>query len=212
MRPAAHRRPALPIQRAATISMRGVGPRSWRARSWPQPASTSWPADLRSLVRMPRRCASTIPSFTSGVKPKSSALTTSRRGGGLRVPKLRAALLRLLRHVAGLPQECKVIVMTAHGSVETAVDALRAEPSLRVEVFDDVAIRAEGYGFDGVAINEHHNTQYCMNPAPNLTAAAPPNAPDRLRRGRRRGAPRPPDRRRQKRSSDPYRQVRAPST
>ena len=30
-----------------------------------------------AAVRMPRRCASTIPALTSGVKPKSSALTTS---------------------------------------------------------------------------------------------------------------------------------------
>lgn len=27
-----------------------------RARSWPQPPSMSWPADVRSLVSTPRRC------------------------------------------------------------------------------------------------------------------------------------------------------------
>lgn len=33
--------------------------------------------------------------------------------------------MELLRHVAGLPQECKVIVMTAHGSVDNAVEAMK---------------------------------------------------------------------------------------
>jgi DNA-binding NtrC family response regulator len=33
--------------------------------------------------------------------------------------------MELLRHVAGLPQECKVIVMTAHGSVDSAVEAMK---------------------------------------------------------------------------------------
>ena len=33
-------------------------------------------------------------------------------------------------------------------------------------------VLADRLGFDGVVLNEHHNTQYCMNPAPNLTAAA----------------------------------------
>jgi alkanesulfonate monooxygenase SsuD/methylene tetrahydromethanopterin reductase-like flavin-dependent oxidoreductase (luciferase family) len=31
---------------------------------------------------------------------------------------------------------------------------------------------ADRLGFDGLVLNEHHNTQYTMNPAPNLTAAA----------------------------------------
>ncbi len=31
---------------------------------------------------------------------------------------------------------------------------------------------ADKLGFDGLVLNEHHNTQYSMNPAPNLTAAA----------------------------------------
>ena len=31
---------------------------------------------------------------------------------------------------------------------------------------------ADKLGFDGLVLNEHHNTQYTMNPAPNLTAAA----------------------------------------
>ena len=33
--------------------------------------------------------------------------------------------MELLRRVAGLPQECKVIVMTAHGSVDNAVEAMK---------------------------------------------------------------------------------------
>ncbi len=33
-------------------------------------------------------------------------------------------------------------------------------------------ILADRLGFDGVVINEHHNSPYTMNPAPNLTAAA----------------------------------------
>jgi alkanesulfonate monooxygenase SsuD/methylene tetrahydromethanopterin reductase-like flavin-dependent oxidoreductase (luciferase family) len=33
-------------------------------------------------------------------------------------------------------------------------------------------IMADKLGFDGVIVNEHHNTPYTMNPAPNLTAAA----------------------------------------
>jgi alkanesulfonate monooxygenase SsuD/methylene tetrahydromethanopterin reductase-like flavin-dependent oxidoreductase (luciferase family) len=33
-------------------------------------------------------------------------------------------------------------------------------------------VRADKLGFDGMAINEHHNTPYSMNAAPNLTAAA----------------------------------------
>src|ERR1051325_877510 len=33
--------------------------------------------------------------------------------------------LELLRRVAELPQECKVIVMTAHGSVDSAVEAMK---------------------------------------------------------------------------------------
>ncbi len=33
--------------------------------------------------------------------------------------------LELLRHVSELPQECKVIVMTAHGSVDSAVEAMK---------------------------------------------------------------------------------------
>ena len=33
--------------------------------------------------------------------------------------------LELLRHVTELPQECKVIVMTAHGSVDSAVEAMK---------------------------------------------------------------------------------------
>jgi hypothetical protein len=35
--------------------MPGVAPANARARSWPQPPSTSWPTDWRSFVRMPRR-------------------------------------------------------------------------------------------------------------------------------------------------------------
>jgi alkanesulfonate monooxygenase SsuD/methylene tetrahydromethanopterin reductase-like flavin-dependent oxidoreductase (luciferase family) len=31
---------------------------------------------------------------------------------------------------------------------------------------------ADALGFDMIAVNEHHNTQFTMNPAPNLTAAA----------------------------------------
>ena len=31
---------------------------------------------------------------------------------------------------------------------------------------------ADKLGYDGLVLNEHHNTQYSMNPAPNLTAAA----------------------------------------
>jgi len=31
---------------------------------------------------------------------------------------------------------------------------------------------ADKLGFDGLVLNEHHNSTYCMNPAPNLTAAA----------------------------------------
>jgi alkanesulfonate monooxygenase SsuD/methylene tetrahydromethanopterin reductase-like flavin-dependent oxidoreductase (luciferase family) len=33
-------------------------------------------------------------------------------------------------------------------------------------------VLADKLGFDGLVLNEHHNTQYCMNPAPNITAAA----------------------------------------
>ena len=33
-------------------------------------------------------------------------------------------------------------------------------------------VLADKLGFDGLVLNEHHNTQYSMNPAPNLTAAA----------------------------------------
>ena len=33
-------------------------------------------------------------------------------------------------------------------------------------------VLADQLGFDGIVLNEHHNTQYSMNPAPNLTAAA----------------------------------------
>jgi alkanesulfonate monooxygenase SsuD/methylene tetrahydromethanopterin reductase-like flavin-dependent oxidoreductase (luciferase family) len=33
-------------------------------------------------------------------------------------------------------------------------------------------VLADRLGFDGLVLNEHHNTQYSMNPAPNLTAAA----------------------------------------
>jgi len=33
--------------------------------------------------------------------------------------------MELLRRVAGLPRECKVIVMTAHGSVDSAVEAMK---------------------------------------------------------------------------------------
>ena len=36
----------------------------------------------------------------------------------------------------------------------------------------DELILADRLGYDGVVINEHHNTPYTMNPAPNLTAAA----------------------------------------
>ncbi len=32
-------------------------------------------------------------------------------------------------------------------------------------------VLADQLGFDGLVLNEHHNTQYSMNPAPNLTAA-----------------------------------------
>ena len=31
---------------------------------------------------------------------------------------------------------------------------------------------ADKLGYDAIMVNEHHNTQYTMNPAPNLTAAA----------------------------------------
>src|SRR5579883_216088 len=48
-------------------------------------------AMIVAAVRMPLRCASTIPSFTSRVKPKSSAFTTSLR---MKIqPKLRAGTL-----------------------------------------------------------------------------------------------------------------------
>jgi alkanesulfonate monooxygenase SsuD/methylene tetrahydromethanopterin reductase-like flavin-dependent oxidoreductase (luciferase family) len=33
-------------------------------------------------------------------------------------------------------------------------------------------VLADRLGFDGVMLNEHHNTQYSLNPTPNLTAAA----------------------------------------
>ena len=33
-------------------------------------------------------------------------------------------------------------------------------------------VLADQLGYDGIVLNEHHNTQYSMNPAPNLTAAA----------------------------------------
>jgi alkanesulfonate monooxygenase SsuD/methylene tetrahydromethanopterin reductase-like flavin-dependent oxidoreductase (luciferase family) len=33
-------------------------------------------------------------------------------------------------------------------------------------------VLADKLGYDGLILNEHHNTQYSMNPAPNLTAAA----------------------------------------
>ena len=33
-------------------------------------------------------------------------------------------------------------------------------------------VLADKLGYDGLILNEHHNSQYCMNPAPNLTAAA----------------------------------------
>ncbi len=33
-------------------------------------------------------------------------------------------------------------------------------------------VLADRLGYDGLVLNEHHNTQYSMNPAPNLTAAA----------------------------------------
>ena len=33
-------------------------------------------------------------------------------------------------------------------------------------------VLADRLGYDGIVLNEHHNTQYSMNPAPNLTAAA----------------------------------------
>ena len=33
-------------------------------------------------------------------------------------------------------------------------------------------VLADSLGYDGLVLNEHHNTQYSMNPAPNLTAAA----------------------------------------
>jgi alkanesulfonate monooxygenase SsuD/methylene tetrahydromethanopterin reductase-like flavin-dependent oxidoreductase (luciferase family) len=33
-------------------------------------------------------------------------------------------------------------------------------------------VLADKLGYDGIVLNEHHNTQYSMNPAPNLTAAA----------------------------------------
>jgi alkanesulfonate monooxygenase SsuD/methylene tetrahydromethanopterin reductase-like flavin-dependent oxidoreductase (luciferase family) len=33
-------------------------------------------------------------------------------------------------------------------------------------------ILADKLGYDGIAVNEHHNTTYSLNPAPNLTAAA----------------------------------------
>ena len=33
-------------------------------------------------------------------------------------------------------------------------------------------VLADKLGYDGLVLNEHHNTQYSMNPAPNLTAAA----------------------------------------
>ena len=33
-------------------------------------------------------------------------------------------------------------------------------------------VLADQLGYDGLVLNEHHNTQYSMNPAPNLTAAA----------------------------------------
>ncbi len=36
----------------------------------------------------------------------------------------------------------------------------------------DEMVLADKLGYDGIVLNEHHNTQYCMNPAPNLTAAA----------------------------------------
>ena len=36
----------------------------------------------------------------------------------------------------------------------------------------DEMVLADKLGYDGIVLNEHHNTQYTMNPAPNLTAAA----------------------------------------
>jgi alkanesulfonate monooxygenase SsuD/methylene tetrahydromethanopterin reductase-like flavin-dependent oxidoreductase (luciferase family) len=36
----------------------------------------------------------------------------------------------------------------------------------------DEMVLADRLGYDGLVLNEHHNTQYCLNPAPNLTAAA----------------------------------------
>ena len=33
-------------------------------------------------------------------------------------------------------------------------------------------VLADSLGYDGLVVNEHHNTQYSMNPAPNITAAA----------------------------------------
>ena len=73
-RAAAARRPAPsgrpPAPGGTPISSEGTSRASRTA------SSNAAPFAIRVVaVRMPRRCASTMPSFTSGVKPKSSALT-----------------------------------------------------------------------------------------------------------------------------------------
>ena len=49
------------------------------------------------------------------------------------------------------------------------------DPKLGSELYNrylDEMVLADKLGYDGIVLNEHHNTQYTMNPAPNLTAAA----------------------------------------
>jgi alkanesulfonate monooxygenase SsuD/methylene tetrahydromethanopterin reductase-like flavin-dependent oxidoreductase (luciferase family) len=51
------------------------------------------------------------------------------------------------------------------------------DPKLGSELYnrylDEMGL-ADKLGYDGIVLNEHHNTQYTMNPAPNLTAALIP--------------------------------------
>lgn len=69
-----------------------------------------------------------------------------------------------------LPEEQK-----EHASLWVDFSNSNFDPAIGHELYKRYwaeLLLADELGFDMIAVNEHHNTQFTMNPAPNLTAAA----------------------------------------
>jgi alkanesulfonate monooxygenase SsuD/methylene tetrahydromethanopterin reductase-like flavin-dependent oxidoreductase (luciferase family) len=69
-----------------------------------------------------------------------------------------------------LPEEQK-----QHASLWVDFSNSNFDPAIGHELYKRYwaeLLLADELGFDMIAVNEHHNTQFTMNPAPNLTAAA----------------------------------------